>query len=120
MRIFSRAFCFLVFAGAGLAQAAEHIVTAELNLRFVPAQLDVKVGDTVTFVNRGGFHNVVADDLSFRCADGCDGEAGNGNPSPASWRFSLVMDQPGERPYFCEIHGAAGGVGMAGVIRVEP
>ena len=33
--------------------------------RFQPESLTINAGDTVTFVNGGGFHNVVADDNSF-------------------------------------------------------
>src|SRR5438046_1530095 len=47
---------------------------------FVPSPLTINVGDTVTFYiygdagDTGTPHNVVADDGSFRCARGCDGE----------------------------------------------
>src|SRR5690348_6115263 len=51
---------------------------------FVPRAVTVDVGDTVTFVNAGGTHNVDADDgTTFRCANGCDGAGGNGDPSGA-------------------------------------
>ncbi len=42
----------------------------------------INVGDTVTFTNSGGTHNVVSDTAGmFRCANGCDGAGGNGKPS---------------------------------------
>ena len=52
---------------------------------FSPSQLTIHVGDTVEFLgyadsNSTGDHNVVADDGSFRCARGCDGEGGDGTP----------------------------------------
>lgn len=109
---------FWLFAGSTLA--AEHTVFAEAEFAFSPRELAVQVGDTITFINRGGFHNVVADDASFRCANGCDADGGDGSPSGGRWRFSLTMDQAGVVPYFCEIHGAPGGAGMSGVITVAP
>ena len=41
------------------------------------------------------------------------------NPSTASWSFTLTFNDPGTIAYFCEIHGAAGGIGMSGSITVE-
>ena len=60
------------------------------NFQFTPRELTVHPGDTVTWVNQGGFHNVTADDGSFRCAEGCVGTAGDpsrgGRPSESSGR----------------------------------
>ena len=104
------------------AHAADHIVTAFAGpFRFEPADLTIAPGDTVTFVNGGGFHNVVSDPgaiVTFRCAEGCDGDGGNGDPSSADWSATVAFPEVGSAPYFCEIHGAAGGVGMAGLITV--
>jgi plastocyanin len=97
--------------------AAEHEVGV-ISFNFVPSTLDIRAGDTVHFVNRGGLHNVVADDGRFRCALACEGDAGN--PSSERWSFSLKFDEPGDIPYFCEVHGTRGGNGMAGLIRVGP
>ncbi len=101
------------------AQAAEHDVTVRDN-SFDPAQLTIEAGDTVTWTNQGSLpHNVNADDNSFRCAQGCDGDGGNGTPSSANWSVTLTFDDPGEIPYHCDQHGDTGGIGMAGVITVE-
>src|SRR5262245_26925641 len=48
---------------------------------FWPSTLTINVGDRVYFYQYAdtfftGPHNVVADDGSFRCARGCDGEGG--------------------------------------------
>lgn len=102
--------------------AAEHTVVADDDF-FEPKELTIEAGDTVTWVNQGSAarpHNVVADDGDFRCADGCEGVDGTGNPSGAAWEFSLTFDDPDEIPYHCENHGLAGGVGMAGTLTVEP
>jgi plastocyanin len=91
----------------GSAHAANVIVNVGgARLLFSPQTVTIQVGDTVTFVNKGGFHNVVADDNSFRCARGCDGQPnGNGNPSNSNWVASLTLNTPGTIGYFCEVNG---------------
>jgi plastocyanin len=98
-----------VLAFAGRAHAATHTIEARVSATFVPAVLNIDVGDTVTWENKGGLHNVQADDGSFR----------NGNAASNAWTFSRTFTTPGTVRYFCEIHGAAGGVGMAGLIQVN-
>lgn len=86
---------------------------------FTPQTLTIDPGDSVTFINKGGFHNVVADDNSFRCARGCDGDGHNGSGAASSslWIASISLTKPGTVGYFCEIHGAPG-QGMYGTIIV--
>lgn len=86
---------------------------------FSPAVLKVEIGDSVTFMNRGGVHNIVADNGSFRCAHGCDGDGqgGNGAPSNQLWHAEVAFTEAGHMGYFCETHGAPG-AGMYGTIEV--
>lgn len=101
--------------------AADQMVTANSNLTFTPAHITINAGDTVTFVNAGGFHNVVSDPgsvTSFRCAIGCDGLGGNGNLSSTGWSAIVTFPTEGVVTYHCEAHGAPGGIGMAGSITV--
>lgn len=101
------------------ARAATVIVNVGgANLAFSPQTVTIDPGDTVTFVNKGGYHNAVADNGSFRCAQGCDGAGGSGNASRANWVASVAFAQPGTIGYFCEIHGAPG-QGMYGTIVVR-
>ena len=51
--------------------AAEHTVESRPDNTFFPRDLEIAAGDTVTWVNIGGRHNVAATDGSFRCANGC-------------------------------------------------
>ncbi|HET7845365.1 MAG TPA: plastocyanin/azurin family copper-binding protein [Xanthomonadales bacterium] len=74
---------------------------------YTPSNLTIQAGDTVTWVNQGGLHNVVADDGSFRCADGCDNQGGSGAPSPDAWTATVTFPRAGTFPYHCEVHGAA-------------
>ncbi|MCP5475350.1 MAG: hypothetical protein H7A19_10990 [Rhodanobacteraceae bacterium] len=87
-------------------------------LEFVPRELTIEPGDTVTWSNLGGLHNVVADNGAFRCANGCDGQGGNGAPSSQIWRATVTFNQPGTFGYFCEPHGQPG-AGMYGTITVN-
>jgi plastocyanin len=105
------------------AFAANHTVDVggSFGLAFEPSRLFIQAGDTVTFRNLGGFHNVVSDAARFRCADGCDndGANGNGNASIQSWQATRTFNSVGAFDIYCEPHGAPG-FGMSGVITVEP
>ncbi len=105
------ALCLMAAPGA----AAEHTIEARSNNTFFPANLTIEVGDTVTFVNVGGFHNVAANDGSFRCANGCDGNGGSGAPG-TGWSFNLTFNDPGTIGYHCQPHQA---LGMTGTITVQ-
>lgn len=86
-------------------------------LMFNPATLTIQVGDTVTFTSAGGApHNVHADDNSFRCAQGCDGQGGDGTPSAVLWTSTVTFNQAGTVGYHCDIHGS---MGMTGTISVQ-
>lgn len=86
-------------------------------LQFQPANLTIQAGDTVTFVNAGGSHNVVSDTPGlFRCANGCDGSGGNGNPA-AGWTVTIPFNTAGTFGYHCQLHQS---MGMSGVITVNP
>lgn len=106
--------------------AANHTVTvgpAGDAFSFSPANITIAAGDTVTWTYAGGGapHNVVSDPgsvTSFRCANGCDGAGGNGNASSSAWTATVTFPTAGTIGYFCEIHGAAGGQGMAGTVTV--
>jgi plastocyanin len=107
----------LLFAAAP-AWAANHTVTvggSAGQLTFTPNDLSISAGDTVTFTNAGGFHNVVSDPgapTSFRCAAGCDGTGGDGTPSGTAWSATVTFPTPGDIGYHCEVHQASGTVGV--------
>jgi len=75
---------------------ADESVTAT-NFQFTPASVTIAPGETVTWRNGGGFHNVRFEDGSFE--DPSD-------PSPALWTVSRRFDSPGTFRYFCEAHTA--------------
>lgn len=56
------------FATAGDALAKEYVIVQK-DKAFIPAMLDVKVGDTLTFANEEGKkikHNVYTEDKEFK------------------------------------------------------
>src|SRR5688572_24517480 len=67
----------------------------------------IQPGDTVWWSWIGFSHSVTADDASFN----------SGVHSPP-FNFLYTFDQPGVYRYYCTLHGAPGGIGMAGTITV--
>ncbi len=116
IRLLVLASVLIVLSLAFVARAAKPMnsslatvfVTAS-NFVFTPDQVTIDVGDTVQWDNTGGFHSVVADDGSFT----------SGAPSSSPWTYNFTLNTPGTYSYYCEVHGAPGGVGMSGVITVE-
>jgi plastocyanin len=92
------------------ASAADQAVTATFGNDFEPAQVTVDIGDTVTWNNGGGFHNVKFDDGSFEQP---------GQPDPSSWSVQRTFDTPGTFRYYCEQHGGPNGAGMSGTVGVR-
>jgi plastocyanin len=104
--------CFL----AGLAVAAlpalgaDETVSATTDSAFDPTTVTINVGDTVTWNNAGGFHNVHFDDGSF---------VGPSAPSADSWNVSHKFSTAGAFRYYCETHGTPNGGGMSGTVVVK-
>jgi plastocyanin len=77
------------------------------NNQFEPKELTIEPGAVVVWKDLAGPHTVRTDDGSFE--------------SPiltAGQEFSRKFENEGRYPYFCTIHGSAGGHEMAGVIIV--
>ena len=108
---------WLVLAAALPALAENYTVIVGANgPDFEPQTLNINVGDSVTWFHPSGHSaNVVAPGL-FRCALGCDGEGGDGNPSTSTWTFTRTFNSAGTVNYYCEI-GLP--VGMTGSITVQ-
>ena len=96
------------------AQARTFIVSANRDLTFTPATITIYKGDTIRFVNRGGLHNVHADDNRFICSVNC---TTNNAPSDASWSVVVRFTQLGAFGYYCDQHGNPTS-GMRGSITV--
>jgi plastocyanin len=106
-----------VVAGAPALADSKTVVLSGSS--FNPARVEVSPGDTVVWrYESGGDHTVTFDsgpDLNPACpgllVDDCLDQ-----PSDSVQR---KFDQPGEYPYYCKVHGAKGGQGMAGVVVVS-
>jgi plastocyanin len=94
-----------LFAFAPQARAAELVVKID-NFVFVPANLTVKAGDTVKWVNVDDIpHTVVSQPIgTFRS-----------KPLDTEQEFSFTFAKPGNFDYFCSLHPH-----MKGHIVVEP
>ncbi len=97
---------------APCARAVEHkvIVTDSPAQVFDPQALTIQAGDTVTWQNVSGTHNVVADDASFD----------SGSPAAAPWTYSHTFASTGSFLYRCSVHSGDGQVGQIDVRAARP
>ena len=108
MRIRHLGICTLLalLVSASPASAATVNVTATSNV-FTPKHVAVNVGDTVTWTNGGGVHNVHFDDGSFDMP---------ATPASPPWSVSNTFGTVGTYRYYCEVHGGPNGAGMSGTV----
>jgi plastocyanin len=87
--------------------AADPPVSA-IDNEFVPKDLSIAAGDTVTWTNDGQFvHTVTSDDGVF-----------DSGPLDPGASFTFTFSEGGTHPYHCQIHGGPGGQGMSGTVVV--
>ena len=95
------------------ANSTIHSVVANNSNNFVPSTLTISLGDTVEFINTGGFHNVNATLSTFP-----NNPQGFGNSvSSSNWSLQHIFTIPGTYNYQCDPHV---GMGMIGTIIVNP
>ena len=86
------------------------VILPVANYAFNPGTLEIPAGTTVIFRNDDPDpHTVTSESDAFP-----EGQL------EEKTEYTFTFDTEGEFPYFCLYHGAAGGVGMAGLIRVVP
>jgi plastocyanin len=86
-------------------------------LVFVPDEIKICAGDTVTWVNnKGGPHNVVFDEEAIPSGVNVDSISMDGQLGDEGDKFSKKFDTKGSYAYFCEPHR---GAGMNGNLVVE-
>lgn len=88
-------------------------VTSNTDNKFTPATVTIKVGETVTWKNNGGFHNVNGTTDTY--PDNPEGFT-NGNASGSAWTFTHTFTKAGTYDYRCDPHA---GLGMVGKVIVE-
>jgi plastocyanin len=75
------------------------------NFAYNPAKIYITAGDTVNWQGTFSMHPLVSDDGLWAIHS-------------SGTSFNFVFDNPGVYLYHCNIHGAAGGVGMSGQVIV--
>jgi len=91
------------------SSVTDEIVVPMANFEFSPREVVVNVGTTIVWLNQDAApHTATAD----------DGRAFNSDLVANGQSFSLTLLDVGEFSYYCELHGSAGGIGMAGTIIV--
>ncbi|MBW3620507.1 MAG: hypothetical protein KY461_09695 [Actinobacteria bacterium] len=96
-----------------MAQATADV--AVVDSAFQPRDVTVDAGGTVTWTQTGSLpHSVTADDGSFDSHPDC----GDGDCMGPGDTFPHTFEDAGTYAYHCRVHGAPGGVGMAGTVTV--
>ncbi len=72
---------------------------------YTPDSVVIAAGETVTWTNIGGYHNVVAYDGSFS----------SGGPTTQAWVYTHTFTTPGVYTYYCTPHET---IGMTGTVTV--
>ena len=96
--------------GFSFAQVNHQVQTAGTS--FSPNSLTIEQGDTVTFTNTGGTHNVNGTQTTFP-----SNPESFGNSVGSGWSFFHKFNVPGTYNYQCDPHS---GAGMTGTITVTP
>ena len=101
-------FCFLL-SYAGISQSNHTISNSGTS--WVPSSLTITAGDTVTWINTGGTHNVNGTTVTFP-----NNPESFGNSVGAGWTFQYVFTIAGTYDFQCDPHA---GMGMTGTVTVQ-
>jgi plastocyanin len=117
MRAHARLFPVVLLLAAGSALGVDHpVAVGGAGLTFSPANFSINQGDTVTFTNAGGFHNVHATSgpTLFQCSVNC---TTTNTPNSTAWSDTISFPTAGTVNFQCDQHA---GFGMVGTITVNP
>ena len=76
---------------------------------------EIKAYECIMNISNNGSHNVYEVNGRFRCAQGCEANGGNGNPSPSNWISEVTFHAVETVNYICQPHI---GFGMQGSVTV--
>jgi len=96
----------LVLASLAFSLSANQVEM--LDNSFSPEVIEIEPGETVTWVNQGQMSHTSTSD---------DGHWDSGFVQQGQ-EFSHTFTEAGTFPYFCQPHGAPGGIGMSGTVIV--
>jgi plastocyanin/DNA/RNA endonuclease YhcR with UshA esterase domain len=105
-------FCGMTLAFSPSFAQQNFSVTVQSNT-FTPQDLTITAGDTVTWTNIQGSHNVNGSQTAFPSNPE---SFGNGPAAGAPWTYAFVFNTPGLYNYRCDPHAA---LGMTGTVTVE-
>ena len=106
----------LIFPSFIFAQSS-HIINAGM-MYYYPSVLTINVGDTVHWINDGGFHNVNFDVSSISGLSFNNPESFISDPTSDTEMYTHVFTIPGNYEYDCSVYGHAVS-GMTGTIIVN-
>ena len=108
----------LLIATTGLSfgQSNFAVTVGGAGLSFSPDNLTISAGDSVTWSNAGGFHNVNGTQATYSSNPE---SFGNGGASSASWTYGYRFNTPGVYDYQCDPHAGAGMVGQI-IVQAAP
>ncbi|HEX9697134.1 MAG TPA: plastocyanin/azurin family copper-binding protein [Actinomycetota bacterium] len=92
-------------------------VAATAGASFDPKELEIKSGETVTWVFEAILHNVKFTTIPVDSHPDCVATDAN-TCGQVGEKFEHAFEDAGEFAYYCVIHGTAAGQGMAGTIVV--
>ncbi len=87
----------LLFSLFSLAQTNDTISTSGMS--FSPSELTIEIGDTVTFINTGGSHNVNGTQATFP-----NNPESFGNSVGTGWTYQHIFSIVGEYDFQCDLH----------------
>jgi plastocyanin len=99
----------LLFSLFSLAQTNDTISTSGMS--FSPSELTIEIGDTVTFINTGGSHNVNGTQATFP-----NNPESFGNSVGTGWTYQHIFSIVGEYDFQCNPHASHG---MTGKVIVQ-
>ena len=105
--------CSITNLTASSGEPTVHTVEVA-DFEFIPADINVTIGDTVRFVWTGVVPHTSTSDATTGPLVWNSGLEGQG------FVYDVVITEPGTHGYYCVPHGAPGGIGMAGTITALP
>ncbi|NDA07744.1 MAG: hypothetical protein EBZ21_08335, partial [Flavobacteriia bacterium] len=101
-RTMKKIYTLAAFALSFLAFATNHAVSV-VNNSYSPATLAIAVGDTVTWTQVNGVHNVNGSTSTFASNPA---SFGNGAAAGGTWTYQYVFTVPGSYQYQCDPHAS--------------
>lgn len=102
----------LAITATSSAWASTNYLVTLSGQSFTPSQVSLWPGDTVTFTNKSGFHDVVCQNPDPVCGE-------RPNPQSQPWGFSYTYETVGVFPFRCTIHSSNFTSGMSGAVTVN-